>query len=152
MHQEVSAIYHLFWTKLPSQQSTSQKRPWLDTINRPFSPLHQTTPSANPLTVGPPPLHWLDTGWWCFGQDVIVPLLPILSSFFLMPFLPLMYGLVSFCNLHFLYPHLAFMGDGMGLLGLPHFCHFLGLWVCGLPVATFYQASPMGLISFSSFF
>ena len=124
----------------------------MDTINRQFSPFHQTTPSANPLTVGPLPLQWLGTGWLCSGQDVIVPLLPILSSFFTMPFLLLMYGLVLFCNLHFLCPRLAFMGDGRGLLGLPHFCLFLGPWVYGLPVTTFYQAGLMGLISFFSFF
>ena len=52
----------------------------------------------------------------------------------------------------FLCPRLAFMGDGRGLLGLPHFCLFLGPWVYGLPVATFYQAGLMGLISFFSFF
>ena len=106
----------------------------MDTINRQFSPFHQTIPSANPLTVGPLPLQWLGTGWLCSGQDVIVPLLPILSSFFTMPFLLLMYGLVLFWNLHFLCPRLAFMGDGRGLLGLPHFCLFLGLWVCVLPL------------------
>ena len=39
------------------------------------------------------------------------------------------------------------MENSMGLLGLPHFCLFLDL------LATiFYQTSPLGLISFSSFF
>ena len=31
-------VYYLFWAKMPSQQSNSQKRSWLDTRNRPFPP------------------------------------------------------------------------------------------------------------------
>ena len=27
-----------------------------------------------PLTVGPLPLYWLDTGWWCSGPSVLAPL------------------------------------------------------------------------------
>ena len=27
-----------------------------------------------PLTVGPPPLYWLGTGWWCSGPSVLAPL------------------------------------------------------------------------------
>ena len=32
--------------------------------------------------MGLPPLHWLGTTWWCFGQDVVVLLLLAFSSFF----------------------------------------------------------------------
>ena len=31
-------VYYLFWAKMPSQQSNSQKRSWLDSRNRPFPP------------------------------------------------------------------------------------------------------------------
>ena len=55
-------IYYLFWVKMLSQQSTSQKRSWQDTENRLFSPFHQTTLPVIPLAVGPPSLHWLSYG------------------------------------------------------------------------------------------
>ena len=136
---------------MPSQQSTSQKRHWLDTRNRPFHPFppppsYQTTPFANLLTMSPSPLHWLNTSWWCFGQNVVLPLLPILSFFFPTPFLPLIYGLVSFCVLHSFCPYLSFMGDGMVLLGLSHFS------LLGPVYYYFLLARPLGLISFSFLF
>ena len=128
MHQVVPTIYHLFWAKMSSQQSISQKKPWLEIGNRPFFPLHQTTLSVNLLTVGLPPLYWLDTGWWCSDHGVIVPLLSLSLSFFFFFFhstivdqLCLILLLRPFC------PCLSFMEDDMGLLGLPHFCLFLGL-------------------------
>ena len=135
---------------MPSQHSTSQKRHWLDTRNRPFHhpppPFYQTTPFANLLTMSPSPLHWLNTSWWCFGQNVVLPLLPILSFFFPTPFLPLIYGLVSFCALHSFCPYLSFMGDGMVLLGLSHFS------LLGPVYYYFLLARPLGLISFSFLF
>ena len=45
-------VYYLFWVKMFSQQSISQKRSWLNTGNRLFSHLHQTTPSVILLAVG----------------------------------------------------------------------------------------------------
>ena len=72
MHQVVPTIFHLFWAKMPSQQSISQKRPWLDTGNRPFPLFHQTTPSVNFLIVSPLPLHWLGTGWWCYSVAILL--------------------------------------------------------------------------------
>ena len=81
MHQVVLTIFHLFWAKMPSQQSISQKRPWLDTRNRPFPIFHQTTPSVNFLTVSPLPLHWLGTGWWCSGHSVAILLLFVFVFF-----------------------------------------------------------------------
>ena len=134
---------------MPTQHSTSQKRHWLDTRNRPFHPpppFYQTTPFANLLTMSPSPLHWLNTSWWCFGQNAVVPLLPILLSFFPTPFLLLMYGLVSFCALHSFCPCLSFMGGGMVLLGLPHFCLFLGL-----STTTFYWPARWAFFFFFSF-
>ena len=127
---------------------------WIIGIYLPPPPpsFHQTTPFANLLTVGPPPLHWLGTSWWCFGQNVVVPLLPILSSFFPTPFLPLMYGLVSFCALHSFCLCLSFMGDGMSLLGLPHFCLFLVPWVCLLLLLLAWPVGPyLFLFSFLFF-
>ena len=96
--------------------------------------------------MSPSPLHWLNTSWWCFGRNVIVPLLPILSFFFPTPFLPLIYGLVSFCALHSFCPYLSFMGDGMVLLGLSHFS------LLGPVYYYFLLARPLGLISFSFLF
>ena len=92
--------------------------------------------------MSPSPLHWLSTSLWCFGQNVVVPLLPILSSFFPTPFLPLMYGLVSFYALHSFCPCLSFMGDGMVLLGLSHFS------LLGPVYYYFLLARPLGLILF----
>ena len=98
MHQVVPTIYHLFWAKMPSQQSISQKKPWLEIGNRPFFPLHQTTLSVNLLTVGLPPLYWLDTGWWCSDHGVIVPLLSLSLFFFFFSILLLLINFVSFCS------------------------------------------------------
>ena len=100
-----------------------------EAMTRPFSFFHQTTPSVNPLTVSQLPLHWLSTGWWCSGHSVAVLLLfvfvfflshtvstisaHILSRFALASFSTRAYPL---CRME------------MGLLGLPHFCLFLGLW------------------------
>ena len=46
--------------------------------------------------MGPPPLHWLDTNWWCSNHSIVVLLLHVLSSSFPMQFLPLPLDVVSF--------------------------------------------------------
>ena len=92
-------VCYLFWVKMPPQQSTFQKRPWLDTKNRTFSFFHQTTSFVIPLTIGPSPLHWLGIGWWCFSHSMVFLLLHTLSSFFSMQFLPLLFDFISFCSL-----------------------------------------------------
>ena len=35
----------------------------------------------NPLTVGPLPLYWLDTGWWCSNHCVLAPLSSVFVFF-----------------------------------------------------------------------
>ena len=94
----VPTIYYLFWAKMLSQQSPSQKRPWLDTKNRHFSPLHQTTPSVNPWLWA----HLPCIGWIHISGDLAIMQLSyyflLLFSFFPMPFLPLIFGFVSFCS------------------------------------------------------
>lgn len=107
MHQVVPAICYLFWANVPSQHSTSKKRPWLDIENRPFSSLHQTTP-CNPFDHGPTPLHWLDTGRWCVGHSIVVLLLHALSSSFPTQFLLLLFNFVLFHSLLKLMPFTRF--------------------------------------------
>ena len=142
MHQVVSTIYHLFWAKMPSQQSISQKKPWLEIGNRPFFPLHQTTHSVNLLTVGLPPLYWLDTGWWCSDHGVIIPLL----FFFFFSFYYCWSTLSHSTPASFL-PMLILYGGWHGLIGLAPLLPLLG--PVGLPVVTSCWAGPLGLISFS---
>ena len=61
--------------KIPSQQDIFPKRShgWKPNID----PLFPPPPNHAlwiPLTVGPPPLYWLGTGWWCSGPSVLAPL------------------------------------------------------------------------------
>ena len=113
----VPTPYHPFWVKTTSQQSISQKRPLSKIEIRPLSPLHQTTPSINPLIVGPPPLHWLGIGWWCSSNSVVVPLL-CFFVFFLFPHC-LCSTLSCSVPTSFLFV-LTLTEDGMDLLGLPY--------------------------------
>ena len=58
--------------KIPSQQDIFPKRshgrkPTID----PLFPLPPNHILWIRLTVGPPPLYWLDTGWWCLGPSVL---------------------------------------------------------------------------------
>ena len=46
------------------------KKPNID----PFFPPPPNHALWIPLTVGPPPLYWLGTGWWCSGPSVLAPL------------------------------------------------------------------------------
>ena len=122
---------------MPSQQSISQKRPWLDTKNRSFSPFHQTTLSINLLTVGPPLLHWLGIGWWYSSHSMVVPPFSFcflsFSCYFCRCCSTLSCSAPPLC-LNLLCPCLSLLRIGMGLLGLPHFCPFLDLWACLLLV------------------
>ena len=69
---------------------------------------------------------------------------PFLFSSFPMLFLPLLLNLHLILLMHPFYPCSSFMEDDMGLLGLPHFCLFSGLWVCLL-------ALPIGLAHWALF-
>lgn len=144
MDQAVLAIYYLFWIKMHSQ-----KRPWLDTKNKPFPPPLQTTPSVNLLTMGPPPLHWLDTGWWYSNHSVVVLLLPASFSFFSTLFLPLIFGFALFCS-WILFTHVHFYGERYGFIRLAPLLPLLG--PVGLLAAIFCQTGLFGLLSFLSFF
>lgn len=98
MHQVVLTIYYLFWTKIPSQKSTSQKRLWLDIGNKPFSPLYQITPFVSVIR-GPTLLALA-------GYKLV-----LLPSFVLFCF---------FIKTEALHSYLSLMRNDVGLLGLPY--------------------------------
>lgn len=98
MHQVVLTIYYLFWTKMPSQKSTSQKRPWLDIGNKPFSPLYQITPFVSVIR-GPTLLALA-------GYKLV-----LLPNFVLFCF---------FIKTEALHSYLSLMRNDVGLLGLPY--------------------------------
>lgn len=65
--------------KIPSQQDIFPKRSYGRKPN--IDPLFPPLPNHAlwiPLTVGPPPLYWPVTGWWCPGPSVFA----LLSSVF----------------------------------------------------------------------
>ena len=65
--------------KIPSQQDIFPKRSYGRKPN--IDPLFPPPPNHAlwiPLTVSPPPLYWLGTGWWCPGPFMFV----LLSSVF----------------------------------------------------------------------
>ena len=123
----VLAIYYIFWAKMPSQQSTSQKRPYLDTENRPFLALHQITPFATSLALARyklvvlwPRCGYLITFYFCLLS------FPCCSCCW--------YLALSHFALASYLPVLIFYGEWHGLIMLapllPFFCPFLGLWAC----------------------
>ena len=61
--------------KIPSQQGIYPKRSYgrKPNIDRLFPPPPNHALWIS-LTVGPPPLYWLGTGWWCPGPFVLAPL------------------------------------------------------------------------------
>ena len=61
---------------------------------------------------------------------MVVPLLSIFVFFFSHAVSVVDAQLCLIMLLQSFYPCLSFMEDDMGLLGLPHFCLFLGLWAC----------------------
>ena len=132
------------WAKMLSQQSISQKRAWLDTKNKPFPPPHQTTPSISPLTVGPPPLHWLGTSWWCSDHNVVIPLLSVFVFLLSHAISAVATQLCLVLLLHSLCLCFFFYG---GWYGLVPFLPFLR--PVGLPTAIFCRVSPLGFISLS---
>ena len=78
----VPAIYYLFWVRYHLSRVYSQKKSRLKTKYRPLFPLPPNHTLWIHLTVGPSPLYWLGTGWWCSDPCVLAPL----SSFFLVLF------------------------------------------------------------------
>ena len=71
----------LFLGKIPSQQDIFPKRshgrkPNID----PLFPLPSNHALWIPLTVGPPPLYWLGTSWWCSDSFVFAPLSSVFVS------------------------------------------------------------------------
>ena len=71
--------------KIPSQQDIFPKRSYGRKPN--IDPLFPPPPNHTlwiPLTVGPPPLYWLGTGWWCPGPSVFA----LLSSVFVCHVVP----------------------------------------------------------------
>ena len=74
MHQMVPAIYYLFWVRYHPSRVYSQKKSRLETKYRPIFPPPPNHILWIPLTMGPPPLYWLGTGWWCSGPYVLAPL------------------------------------------------------------------------------
>ena len=104
-------------------------------------PLHQTTPSANPLTMGPPPLHWLGAVWWCSNHGVVLPL-PSVFVFFLMLFLPLLLNFVLFCS-YTLFAHAHFLWRmTWAHWACPHF--FASSWAYGSNCCYFLLGWPVG--------
>ena len=109
-------------------------------------PLHQTTPSTNPLTMGPPPLHWLGAVWWCFGHGVVLPLPSVFVFFLSYAVSTIATQLCLVLLLHFFCPCSFFMENHMGSLGLPppfasswahrsNCCYFL----LGCPVSPYFS-------------
>ena len=82
--------------------------------------------------MGPPPLHWLDTNWWCSNHSIVVLLLHVLSSSFPMQFLPLPLDVVSFYSF-------------LKLIPFTRVC--LSRKQCG-----FVLSSPFGLVDLSRYF
>ena len=77
--------------------------------------------------MGPPPLHWLGTGWWCSAHVIVVILLHVLFSFLPTWFLPWLFDFVFF-----IYLFLIILCWGWGLLLvfalMENNVSLLGLW------------------------
>ena len=72
--------------KIPSQQDIFPKRSYGRKPN--IDPIFPPPPNHAlwiPLTMGPPPLYWLGTGWWCPALLCLLHCLLCLSA---TPFLP----------------------------------------------------------------
>ena len=128
----VPAVYHPFWEKCHPNKAFSQKRPWLKTENRLFSPLYQTTPSKS-LDCGPTFLVLV--GY----KLVVLRLLCVCSTTLCYCFLssPCHFchcRLVLFCLAACpLYPSLSSMESDVGFSPwayLAFFCPFLRSSVC----------------------
>ena len=67
--------------KIPSQQYIFPKRSYGRKPNiDPFFPPPPNNALWIPLIVGPPPLYWLGTGWWCPNPFVLAPLSSVFVS------------------------------------------------------------------------
>ena len=103
--------------------------------------------------MGPLPLHWQGTGWWCFGHSMVVLLLlifvffcyHIVSTVIIWPYLVLYRFAPKF---PFAYTCLLWR-KVWAYWTCPTFAFFGPM---GLPAAIFCQTDPLGLISFPSFF
>lgn len=105
---------------LPSRALPKRGPSWIP--KRPFSPLHQTTPFVIPLTMRPPPLHWVDTNWWCSSHSIIVLLLHVFPCNFCCYHWMLSYFILFWNWFHSLV--FASLKNNVGLAHLP----LLGPW------------------------
>ena len=118
------AIHYLFWAKCHPNKAFSQKRLWLKTQNKLFSPHHQTTPSES-LDCGPTSL--------VLARYRLVVLLLLCACSTILYFCLLLFP-QCFCRCKLVlfrptvclfYPCLSFMEEGMGSWAcLVFFCLF----------------------------
>ena len=91
--------------------------------------------------MGPPPLHWMGTSWWCFGHSAVVFLLHVFVFFIShVSCFCLLHFPCCFCHCYSVLSHFASLlrlnpftcivpyEEECGLIGLAPLLLFLGRW------------------------